>query len=240
MDPLSALAAANVPTQEDALADLTKSNPLPPEKAPGGDGGPEIARPSGAIYQGVIDVKGRAHGHGTQRWPNGDVYVGEWVADAMEGYGTFETSSGSSYRGRWEASVQWGQGTYLAPDGGKYTGEWQDGQMHGEGEYTWPDGAIFQGQFVQGKRTGHGVITWESGVCYDGEWLDDVEHGNGMLMSQDGVTIEGKWIHGEQVSEGEDGNGAGSSPGIHINLRQEQINRSRSCAGRCSADCTIS
>jgi len=56
---------------------------------------------------------------GLTRFPNGDVYEGEFLDGRMHGYGNYRFS-----------------------DGSKYEGEYQRGERHGRGKMTWPDGSV--------------------------------------------------------------------------------------------------
>ncbi len=56
-------------------------------------------------------------GQGTQTWPDGKKYVGEFKSDKFHG-----------------------QGTYTWPNGDKYVGEFKDGKYNGQGTSTFPDG----------------------------------------------------------------------------------------------------
>ena len=66
----------------------------------------------GSEYSGDFH-NDKYHGHGTYKWANGDVYIGEW----MEG-----------------VRSRLGLGTYKwAANGDVYIGEFKDGNRHGQG-----------------------------------------------------------------------------------------------------------
>ena len=66
--------------------------------------------------------------NGTETWPNGYIYKGE-----------FKNSEWS------------GQGILTFPDGSTYDGEWTNGFMNGEGKFTWSDGKEKIGIWKNGK-----------------------------------------------------------------------------------------
>ena len=53
---------------------------------------------NGAIYMGGWH-NGLRHGAGTQDWPCGSRFVGEWKADKVNGYGVIYYSDGDKYEG---------------------------------------------------------------------------------------------------------------------------------------------
>ncbi|GAX13678.1 hypothetical protein FisN_14Lh305 [Fistulifera solaris] len=104
------------------------------------------------------------HGHGYNRWPDGQVY-----------------------RGAWHWNSRHGRGTHAWPDGRTVTGSWQSGHLHGRIFFSWPDDSTFDGNSVLGKKHGRGVHTWNGGKrVYSGEYESGYEQGFGCLVEQEG------------------------------------------------------
>ena len=104
------------------------------------------------------------HGHGYNRWPDGQVY-----------------------RGAWHWNSRHGRGTHAWPDGRTVTGSWQAGHLHGRIFFSWPDDSTFDGNSVLGKKHGRGVHTWNGGKrVYSGEYESGYEQGYGCLVEQEG------------------------------------------------------
>ena len=53
-------------------------------------------------YTGHLNVRGEYHGTGTYRYPNGDVYSGEWTDGKKHGTGTYRWANGKVFEGLWE------------------------------------------------------------------------------------------------------------------------------------------
>jgi len=45
------------------------------------------------------------HGKGLFAWPDGKVYIGEYIDDKKEGYGEFKWPDGKIYKGAWKDGV---------------------------------------------------------------------------------------------------------------------------------------
>jgi hypothetical protein len=71
------------------------------------------------------------NGQGTQTFPNGDKYVGEWKDNKRHGKGTYTWSSGHTYVGEWKDNKRHGQGTYTSSSGDQFVGEFKNNTMFG-------------------------------------------------------------------------------------------------------------
>ena len=100
---------------------------------------------SGAIYHGYIEKSGVKCGWGTQVWPDGGKYEGEWSNNRANGKGQFWHADGDIYEGNWKDDKANGYGLYQHADGAKYLGEWKDDMQHGHGQETWADGSKYEG-----------------------------------------------------------------------------------------------
>lgn len=142
--------------------------------------GPGIVKRIGelGIYQGARNEEGAKNGLGQTLFPNGDVYVGEYVDNKRHGTGTyFFADDGIIYTGRWRDNLRDGVGRCVYPDGGRYYGNWNHDKKHGEGRYTYPDGG-----------------------AYSGEWSRDTKHGFGTFVFPDGSQHIGTFVQGDFVS----------------------------------------
>ncbi|CAD8120820.1 unnamed protein product [Paramecium sonneborni] len=148
--------------------------------------------PDGAQYEGQWKDD-KAQGKGIFKHADGDIYDGEWENDKANGYGTYIHADGSKYEGLWKDDKQHGYGTETWVDGSKYEGNYKYGMKNGSGTYYWPDGKIYQGLWLQNKMTGYGVCHWKDGRCYIGEWLDNNMHGHGKYTTPDGKQYEGDY-----------------------------------------------
>jgi hypothetical protein len=114
---------------------------------------------------------------GTQTFPNGYKYVGEF--------------KDSRYNG---------QGTYTFPNGNQYVGEWKDGRYNGQGTLTFANGDKYVGEWKDDKRDGQGTLTFARGDKYVGEWKENQRNGQGIVYRADGnVLLSGNWSDGNLV-----------------------------------------
>mmetsp|Transcript_144421 Transcript_144421/g.462753 ORF Transcript_144421/g.462753 Transcript_144421/m.462753 type:complete len:120 (+) Transcript_144421:191-550(+) len=60
-------------------------------------------------------------------WPDGRVYVGEYVDDIKEGVGVLTWPDGQQYDGQWKAGRQHGVAVYIR-NGASRKGEWREGK----------------------------------------------------------------------------------------------------------------
>lgn len=67
------------------------------------------------MYEGA-EVDGIRHGAGVIRWPNGDVFEGNFKDGLRDGAGTYVCRS-SRYEGQWKGSMRHGQGVEVWNNG---------------------------------------------------------------------------------------------------------------------------
>jgi hypothetical protein len=143
---------------------------------------------------GSYDYNTWTNCQGTDAWPDGNKYVGEYKDGARHGQGTYTWPSGSKYVGEYKDGTRHGQGTYTYADGRKYIGEHENGTRHGQGTYTYADGSQYVGEFKDDKQHGQGTRTFPNGDKYVGEYKDDKKHGQGTKTFADGSEKkEGIW-----------------------------------------------
>ena len=181
--------------------------------------------PREEIYEGDI-VDGLRHGSGQLTYPDGRVYIGEFVqglpsdseglmvfADGsryegtfvdgtMQGYGTFRWESGDMYVGTFTAGSITGTGRmYWADTNTTYTGSVESGEMHGLGRLIWPDGRVFAGSFNANARHGFGVYELADGSSYRGFFEANERHGDGVYTRSDGTKEFQRWNSGALQSQ---------------------------------------
>uniref|UniRef100_A0A7R9ZVU1 MORN repeat-containing protein 5 n=1 Tax=Pyrodinium bahamense TaxID=73915 RepID=A0A7R9ZVU1_9DINO len=187
--------------------------------------------PQGGIYTGQARDDGQPHGVGCQRWPDGTVYSGSWVAGAAHGHGKLSKSDGSGYEGNWVEGRKHGAGSEWLVDHSEYRGEFADGQKHGSGSFRWEGGASYTGEFCEDALQGEGIFLWGDGRSYRGQWVQSRMHGQGRFEWPDGKSFEGKYEsdkkHGPGVFTWPDGSkcvsiwmcGKQHGMGTHVNSK---------------------
>ena len=137
----------------------------------------------------------------TQKYKNGDTYVGEMKNDKNHGHGTETYADGSKYVGEWKDGKRCGQGTntWTSGDfaGDKYIGEWKNDERKGQGTYMYADGAKYVGEWKDDDKHGYGTGIDED-TKYVGEWKDNKYHGQGTFTSNE-IKFVGKFKDGERT-----------------------------------------
>ena len=160
------------------------------------------------------------YGYGWQTKNDEIVFVGEF-RDGKKFQGTQTWPDGLKYEGEFKNVFTYkpdsfhGQGTMIWPDGKKYIGQWKDGKFHGQGTMTWPDGSKYVGEFLDWAKSykifgmyfsddprdnyfhGHGTFIFPDGRKYVGEFQHNYLH-NIKYYGKDGEIIR-EWINGEKV-----------------------------------------
>lgn len=201
------------------LSELTKS---------GGSIGSAVTSSTGEKYTGQLDARGKRHGKGVLRWPNGNCFMGDWREGCMCGTGTFlygvegdryegeffddkkhgqgkyTFANGNFYTGAFHVDKRHGKGRYSWMCGDLYDGEWRDGKMHGSGVTVYSNGNKYEGEFVDDRREGRGKLTCVDGLSYDGTWLQNMRHGSGTLKFPTGDFYQGQWLNDKKHGLGKD------------------------------------
>lgn len=158
--------------------------------------------PQGGVYTGQAREDGQPHGRGTQTWPDGTVYNGNWVSGAAHGKGKLTKADGSGYEGNWVEGRKHGLGFERLADESEYRGEFADGQKHGNGAFKWKGGASYTGEFCEDALQGEGVFLWGDSRSYRGQWVQSRMHGQGKFEWQDGKSFEGKYENDKKHGPG--------------------------------------
>jgi hypothetical protein len=91
---------------------------------------------------------------GTEIWPNGTKYVGEFKSNKWHGHGTHTTANENIYVGEFKDGNRSGKGTLTYANGDIYIGEFKDGYVHGKGTLLWVDGRQYVGEWKYDMREG--------------------------------------------------------------------------------------
>ena len=96
------------------------------------------------------------YGEVTKKFPNGDVYEGDWYYpdNVPQGYGKMTYANGDVYEGGFTNGLPNGEGEKIYADGRVYEGEFKEGKPHGKGKGTLKDGSIKEGMWQEGKYCG--------------------------------------------------------------------------------------
>ena len=139
---------------------------------PAATGGASLAQGNLIACRGS-DVSRWTNCFGTNSYPNGDKYVGEFKGGKRH-QGTYTFANGNEYVGEWRDSKQNGQGTLTFANGDKYFGEFKDGKRNGQGTYTLANGNQYVGEWRDGKNNGQGIFTFADGrPPREGIWEDN-------------------------------------------------------------------
>ena len=151
------------------------TNPDPGRFYPCDDNG-ELTFSDGRKYKGPFN-RGRMEGdNATFIYPNGDIYVGEFIDTVENGKGKLTIQSGI------------------------YEGQIENGLPHGKGHFIWNNGSSYYGDFLEGQMTGKGTITYENGEKYIGEFKNGYKHGNGVYQEVNGNQFDCEFADDQLVS----------------------------------------
>ncbi|EDO06835.1 MORN repeat protein [Babesia bovis T2Bo] len=128
-----------------------------------------------------------------QKYPNGDVYIGEMSYMLRNGKGTYITVDGTVYEGDWVRGKRHGKGTLLSSKYGyKYVGSWCEDKRDGHGELTTPH-FVYVGSFKNNNFHGNGRLSNTGKDSYEGDFVNGKYHGRGRLTQKDGTIMIGSF-----------------------------------------------
>jgi hypothetical protein len=177
---------------------------------------------NGDVFEGFYDANQKRKGKGTYTYKGEDqittAYEGDWVNGLKEGYGTQTYPDGSRYLGQFEAGMIHGDGSYIYQNGDVYSGSWNKGKKEGFGTYLFKendssfkgkwengnilegcwihkDGTVWDGTFAGGRPCGYGTFSFKNGNVQSGEYIEQNKRSH---PTDEFATIP-VWL-GEQVS----------------------------------------
>ena len=168
-----------------------------------------------------LTAEGKMFRKARQRYPNGDIYDGEWLEGKRHGRGVYAYRSGDKFVGEFAHGMREGFGVFVGADGDingltvrgrRYEGEWKNGRMEGRGLFVHGDGNSYDGDFKDGKPHGRGVFTYANGDRFDGQFVRGKWSGKGTLKYGSGDAYEGELyagrFHGYGTYSWADGGGS--------------------------------
>ncbi|KAG7395100.1 Vacuolar protein sorting-associated protein 8 [Phytophthora boehmeriae] len=172
-----------------------------------GNDGKAAVKAGGNVIYSVgswrLSDDGSVHRRGRLKYPNGDVYDGEWIDGKRHGRGLLTFGAGGSYTGEFAHNLFEGFGVLRIPKsqhpltklwmrGEKYEGEFLRGLKHGRGTWQTRGGDQYDGELKHGLYDGRGVCVYgSSGDVYDGEFVRGLHHGHGELRFRNGSVYNG-------------------------------------------------
>jgi len=110
--------------------------------------------PDGSLYSGDLKYEVIREGVGTNEWPNGDRYRGEWLNDTPHGNGFMQRKDKEEYRGLFSFGQYSGLGDLKTLKQERYLGTFQFNYLDGLGILITADKEYYLGEFSQNKRHG--------------------------------------------------------------------------------------
>ena len=141
--------------------------------------------PNGNIYEGEYK-NGKRHGKGIYTFADGEKHIGDFKNGSLNGRGISFFISGNKYEGEFKNGKRHGRGVFTFLNGEKYTGEYINGKRNGRGIIIFPNGDNYEGEYKNGKRNGEGIYTFVNGDNYKGRFKNGKRHGEGVLTFASG------------------------------------------------------
>ena len=116
----------------------------------------------------------RAHGlrQSERRYPNGDVYQGDYLNDERHGKGYYQYANGDAYEGGFIKGKLHGTGQYTVDNGDSFTGTWKNDKVHGTVQYTFANGDTLSGKYSEDVPVGEVTVTLKGGPTRTFPWPD--------------------------------------------------------------------
>ncbi len=133
-----------------------------------------IILPDGSLYSGDLKYEVIREGAGTNEWPNGDRYQGEWLNDMPHGKGFMQRKDKEEYRGQFLLGQYSGLGDLKTLKHERYLGVFRFNALDGLGILVTVNKEYYLGEFSQNKR--HGRFLYFSRLAARPEyqiWFND-------------------------------------------------------------------
>ncbi|GMO41447.1 MAG: hypothetical protein Ta2F_17390 [Termitinemataceae bacterium] len=160
----------------------------------------EIKLPDGSTYFGSLKHN-LFEGYASQKWTNGDIYIGYFSNGMYNGTGNMSTNT-YTFEGRFENGLVNGKGKIEFKTGINYTGDFKNGIYDGKGVMTDSEGNIYTGDFVNGVRSGKGYLFLQNGDSYTGDYQNDMFNGYGIYKELNGNYYVGNFKNNKFNGEG--------------------------------------
>ncbi|XP_072577167.1 ALS2 C-terminal-like protein isoform X2 [Vulpes vulpes] len=164
-----------------------------------------------ATYEGEW-CRGRPHGKGTLKWPDGRNHVGNFCQGLEHGFGIRLIPQASEdtfdcYKCHWREGSMCGYGICEYSTDEVYRGYFKAGLRHGFGVLESAPQALqpckYTGHWERGQRSGYGIEEdSDRGERYIGMWQADQRHGPGVMVTQAGVCYQGTFQADKMVGPG--------------------------------------
>nr|XP_035131048.2 ALS2 C-terminal-like protein isoform X1 [Callithrix jacchus]XP_035131049.2 ALS2 C-terminal-like protein isoform X1 [Callithrix jacchus]XP_035131050.2 ALS2 C-terminal-like protein isoform X1 [Callithrix jacchus] len=164
-----------------------------------------------ATYEGEW-YRGRPHGKGTLKWPDGRNHAGNFCQGLEHGFGIRLLPQASEdrfdcYKCHWRDGMMCGYGICEYSTDEVYKGYFQEGLRHGFGVLESgpqaPQPFRYTGHWERGQKSGYGVEEdGDRGERYIGMWQTGQRHGPGVLVTQAGVCYQGTFQADNTVGTG--------------------------------------
>jgi hypothetical protein len=94
-------------------------------------------------------------GKGRIKFPNGDVYEGDFNGGKMEGKGLLTSENGDRYHGQFKNGFKHGVGQFQAQAGERYAGTWLYNKREGDDAVAMEvDGSRYEGSYTANQKHG--------------------------------------------------------------------------------------
>ncbi|GMH82945.1 hypothetical protein TrVE_jg9783 [Triparma verrucosa] len=130
---------------------------------------------------------GRVYRFGRKRYPNRDLYEGEFLDGVREGNGTLSYYNGNKYEGEFSNQLFHGFGVFT----------WAPFLENGQ----WVRGRRYEGNWAKGRRSGEGIYFSGYGESYEGHFKKDLYEGYGVLTKKNGDRLSGDWEKGKMAGK---------------------------------------
>jgi len=127
------------------LCFAAENNIVPPEF---------ITLPDGSLYSGDLKYEVIREGMGTNKWPNGDRYTGEWLNDMPHGKGFMQRKNKEEYRGLFSFGQYSGLGDLKTINKERYIGIFRFNSLDGLGILITANKEYYLGEFSKNERHG--------------------------------------------------------------------------------------
>jgi len=168
-------------------------------------------------YKGQLKNKKR-NGMGIQKFPDGNIYIGNWLNEEYNGYGITLVSDEDEigncpdckiFVGYREKVLKTGIGACYDKYGNLiYYGNFKDNAPvdkypteNAQNDYssykflfyTWENGDMYLGETKNGVMTGYGIYVWENGNARFGNFINDSVKGITMFLNYKSEWEKGNW-----------------------------------------------